>query len=382
MTGRYFTEMKIAIITITDGQNYGNRLQNYAMQQILKRTGADVYTLQRRTSRDIKGMDRIRANIKHSIKMLLGKSSDKWRRVRKKRFQEFNDKYICFSNEILEKNQAPDGLKEKYDYFICGSDQVWNAHFDIIQEDLKNYLAFFADSGQKLAYAASFGTNDIAAGYEQTFSKYLTDFKAIGVRENSGVNLVREICSRQDAEVVLDPTMMLEEQEWKKISRKPKHIQNEKFIVTYFLGGRDGNVGTYIKSVEEKYQCCSHNLDIEFKMDREISNPDDYIVTPDEFIWMIEHAECVLTDSFHATIFAILFHKPFCVFERNSSEINNNMGSRMETLLEKFDLLEYSGNLENMNIYPGEYDKKKVENVLHVERDKSMNFLKRGLELL
>lgn len=381
MTGRYLTKMKIAIITITDGQNYGNRLQNYAMQQLLKKVGAEVDTIQRRTSRDIKGIDKVKTDIKHGIKLVLGKSSDKWRRVRIKRFQEFNKRYICFAETILEKNQAPDDLKEKYDYFVCGSDQVWNAHFDIIQEDLKNYLAFFAAPEQKIAYAASFGTNDIADGYEQVFLKYLSDFKAIGVRENSGVDLVREVCGRRDAEVVLDPTMMLDMHEWRKISRKPENIQDDDFIVTYFLGGRDGNVGAYIKAVEEKYHCRSHQLDIEFKIDKEILNPKDYVATPDEFVWMIEHAKCVLTDSFHATVFAILFHKPFCVFERNASEAGNNMGSRIETLLDRFGLLKYSGRLENMNVYPGEYDIEKVENVLHAEREKSMDFLKRALEL-
>lgn len=373
--------MKIAIITITDGQNYGNRLQNYAMQQVLKKTGAEVCTLQRRTSRDIKGMKKIKADFKYLAKSILGKPRDKWRRIRKKRFQNFNEKYICFSEEILEQNQAPVGLKDEYDYFLCGSDQVWNAHFDIIREDIKNYLAFFASHEQKIAYAASFGGSDIADGYEQIFSQYLSDFKAIGVREISGVKLVNEICSNQKPEVVLDPTMMLEKNEWEKIAKRPKSIHEEKFIVTYFLSGRDRKIDLYIKKLEEKYKCRTHNLDIEFKLDNEISNPEDYIVTPDEFIWLIGHAECVLTDSFHATVFAILFHKPFCVFGRRASEDGNKMGSRIETLLGKFGLLEYYGSLEDMNIYPRLYETSNVEKILGDERKKSWDFLKSALEL-
>ena len=373
--------MKIAIITITDGQNYGNRLQNYAMQQLLKKTGANVCTLQRRTSRDIQGRQKIKANIVYLLKTILRKPRDKWRRIRKKRFQKFNEKYICFSEEILEHNEAPDGLRNKYDYFLCGSDQVWNAHFDIIQEDIKNYLVYFARPEQKVAYAASFGGNNIASGYEKVFARYLNDFKAIGVREESGVKLVKQICSKQLPKVVLDPTMMLEKDEWEIISKKPQNIQNEKFIVTYFLGGRDKKINSYINEIEGRYQCQSHNLDIEFKLDKEITNPEDYIVTPDEFVWLIEHAECVLTDSFHATVFAILFHKPFCVFERKASEVDNNMGSRIETLLSKFDLLEYGGSLEDMRIYPGTYDIAKVEKILRNERKKSWNFLRSALEL-
>lgn len=373
--------MKIAIITITDGQNYGNRLQNYAMQQVLKKVGANVCTLQRRTSRDIKGRKKIKANIVYLLKTILRKPRDKWRRIRKKRFQKFNEKYICFSKEILEHNKAPDGLRNKYDYFLCGSDQVWNAHFDIIQEDIKNYLAYFAGPEQKVAYAASFGGNNIARGFEKIFAQYLNDFKAIGVREESGAKLVKQICSNKLPKVVLDPTMMLEKDEWEAISKKPKNIQNEKFIVTYFLGGRDKKINSYINEIEDKYQCQSHNLDIEFKLDKEITNPEDYIVTPDEFVWLIEHAECVLTDSFHATVFAILFHRPFCVFERKVSEVDNNMGSRIETLLGKFGLLEYSGNLEDMRIYPGKYDVANVEKILCNEREKSWRFLISALEL-
>lgn len=374
--------MKVAIITITDGQNYGNRLQNYALQQLLKKTGAEVVTIQRRTSRDLRGIAKIKKDFKHGIKILLGNPSDKWRRVRRKRFNEFNKKYIKFSNEILENNQAPNGLKDKYDYFVCGSDQVWNAHFDIIQEDIKNYLAFFARSQQKISYAASFGTDDIALGYERIFSKYLSDFKAISVRENSGIELVRKTCGRENIEVVLDPTMMINAEEWAKVSKKPNHISKEKFIVTYFLGGRGENVKKYIETIEKIYQCKAHNLEIEFKIDKEISSPLDFVTAPDEFVWMIQHAECVLTDSFHATVLSILFHKPFCVFERNADEMGNNMGSRIETLLAKFELLQYRGTLNNMNIYPGNYSGKAVDDILYKERQKSMKFLSTALGVL
>ena len=162
--------MKIGIITITEGANYGNRLQNYAMQELLESLGYECETIKRITLRDVKGVQLTKQVFKECVKILLGRKNTHFSyRRRKKRFEVFNKKYIRFSCFSTENNEAPSGLKENYDYFVCGSDQIWNAKFAVVNCDLKNHLAAFADPSQRVAFAASFGTNSIAPGYEDVF---------------------------------------------------------------------------------------------------------------------------------------------------------------------------------------------------------------------
>ena len=97
---------------------------------------------------------------------------------------------------------------------------------------------------------------------------------------------------------------------------------------------------------------------------------------------MIANAECVLTDSFHGTIFAILFNKPFAVFQRVATEKGNEMGGRINALLKKFGLTQFYGDIDNPQIYPQPYSKDYIDLVLQIERNKSISFLKNSLGIL
>lgn len=374
--------MKVGILTITDGANYGNRLQNYAMQVLLEQIGITAITLTRKTKRDLSRMDKFKDDAKQLVKIAIGKKNTSIAyKKRKKRFDTFNEHYIKFSEEVLQKNIAPKGLEDRFDYFICGSDQVWNTKFPIISDDIQNYLASFARPRQKIAYAASFGTDDISPEYKGYFEAQLRTFKAIGVRENSGAEIVKNICNREDVTVVLDPTMMITVDEWMKIAKKPSYIEGEKFVLTYFLGGREKKLSDYIKNICIKYDAEDINLDVEFLTDDKISRTDVFCTSPNEFIWLIANAECVLTDSFHACVFSILFQKPFAVFQRRSNEKGNNMGSRIDTLLGRFDLMRYCGDIQQPDVIPSTYDFLHVKSVLNKERLESLNFLYSSLEV-
>lgn len=375
--------MKVAILTITDGCNYGNRLQNYALQNVLEELGCEVETLRRGTLRDKTGFSLLKQVMKNMGKTLLGREdTEHYKKRRYRRFQRFNRQYISFSKDILHDNVAPEGLAEQFDYFICGSDQIWNAYFEVVNCDLKNHLAFFAKPEQRVSYAASFGTNDIAPGYEHLFCDELSKFKAIGVREASGINIVKKYCDRDDGVEVLDPTLLISSDKWKKIASKPGYMRSGKYIVTYFLGGKSDVMSTYIQNISNQYRAKVINLDIEFKQDNEIENKDSFTTTPDEFIWLIANAECVLTDSFHGTIFAILFNKPFAVFQRVATEKGNEMGGRINALLKKFGLTQFYGDIDNPQIYPQPYSKDYIDLVLQIERNKSISFLKNSLGIL
>ena len=224
--GLYAERMKVAIITITDGQNYGNRLQNYALQEVLKSLGMDVLTVKRKNFHDKKKLLRI---VKRTIKCILGKSYGRPRLIRKKNFDEFSSTYIQFDSAVLQNNKSPRNIKNRFNYFIVGSDQVWNAGFRIIREDLLNYLASFADPGQRISYAASFGTNTIATDYEKVFREELSKFKAISVREESALDILKSLGLQ--GTVVLDPTMLLSAEQWLAISKKPKYSVDNPYVL-------------------------------------------------------------------------------------------------------------------------------------------------------
>lgn len=370
---------KVAILTITDGANYGNRLQNYAMQELLKSCNCCSITIKRYNTRDIQNSKKFFLMIKDFIKIIIRKKTTRFAyRKRKHLFEQFNNKFISFSDVKLGFNRFPNGVEDNFDYFLCGSDQVWNTRYDFIQEDINNYLASFAKPEKRIAFAASFGTNDIASEYEKIFEDELKNFKALGIREKSGVQLANKLGKRNDAQLVLDPTLMLSKNQWISLEEKPNYISDKKFIVTYFLGGRSEKIKQYLGKMSSIYNAEVINLDVEFLTDDKIENETYFCTTPNEFVWLIRNAECVLTDSFHAVVFSIIFNKPFIVFKRIAPEKGNDMSSRIDTLLGLFGLSNCIDDVENPSKVPSQYQD--VTNIINLEREKSLSFLRKALD--
>lgn len=373
--------MKIGIITITDGANYGNRLQNYALQTVLRNMGHDARTIRHKTKQySFRSLPVIAAGI-NLLKFFLGRETGFCRNKRLRVFEDFNKRYIRFSDETLCPDQASGGLSDKYDFFVCGSDQIWNTDYSFVREDLTDYLAAFSHPEQRVAYAASFGTDRIDPKYRDTFKKELPRFKAVSVRENSGREIIDALCGRKDTRVVLDPTMLLDADEWRKIERKPAYIKDEPFVLSYFLCGRNETLTRYIKRTASDFNAVPVDLDNEFRFDREITDRDMYLTAPEEFVWLIDHTQCVLTDSFHACVFSILFHKPFAAFQRKGSdEGGKRITGRIETLLGRFGLTGFIGNVYDPGIRPENYDIAYIEDVLRSGREDSMEFIRSGIE--
>ena len=370
--------MKVGILTITEGANYGNRLQNFAMQELLKSLGAEVETVRRETpSNEIK--ETLHSTAEYVKKMLGGKYTSYLAGKRKKRFDKFNDAYINFSKESLPGDRALTEQGNGYDYFVCGSDQIWNTRFDIVAGEIRNYLAAFAEPSKRIAFAASFGTDQVEPAYELLFREELKKFKAIAVRETAGKEIAEKLTGRKDVQVVLDPTLLLEKEKWEELEKKPAYVGDKKIIATYFLGGRSPETKRYIDRLAQENRADVIDLDNEFLFDREIENADFFETNPAEFVWLIHHAECVLTDSFHASAFSVIFQKPFLVFDRDGTA-KNNMNSRITTLLGRFGLEACKGDITDPAKVPEEYDPAKVDAVLRSEREKGMRFLKQALE--
>jgi len=316
---------RIAILTWHYYTNYGSALQAFAIQTIIKKLGYKVKIINYRDPKygRVNGIKNcIKTFAKQILKALNLCSSYNT-------FLSFQYKYFNQTKLVQNKLKLP-RLCKKFDVVLCGSDQIWAPNvFNPIY-----MLDFVPDDIVKISYAASIGLNNISENLIDTYRKLLLTFKRISVREKAGADLLREKCSI-NAEVVLDPTLMLDVQQWKKLEKKADGISGE-YIFCYFLNKNHKykeSVLKYAKLNNLKVVGCSANVkDAEWL--QLISNN----VSPREFLWLIHNAKAILTDSYHATIFSMLYHKDFITFERfeNSDEICQN--SRIYQLNDYFNI--------------------------------------------
>ena len=348
---------KVGIITITGLGNYGNRLQNYALQQAIeKSTACTCETLVNKSCR-----------IKGYIKKIIMPTHDLLTE-REQVFQEFNDKFVHFS-DIKINNISKDRRILEYDCLVCGSDQIWNS--DYPENDKANFGYFF-ENLKTISYAASFGTDSINESKKHRYAKYLKRMKAISVREDKGKELAEQLTGRTDICVHVDPTFLLTAEDWGKVEKRPQMDRGEKYILKYFLGEKNSELNQQL----EKY-AATHRLQI-----IDVISPDSpyYNIGPSEFLYLERNAELIVTDSFHSCVFAIIYQRPFIVAERKEKNLQG-MGSRIDTLLKKFCLEDrkyVDGDLENI-IY-SEIDYNHINKVLETEKNISFQYLKRHLE--
>lgn len=359
------TMIKIGIITIYDNNNYGNRLQNYATQQVIYKYNIEPVTIKnsivtnKKENSKLLYILRIIKGIYIDLKLFYCSNKN-----RLKKFNMFN-KYINITKKKL--NFLDKNIGKKFSYFITGSDQVWNPNFGRLRD---TELLNFPSSEQKIAFAASFGISELPDQYKQKTAEALKTFKAISVREDTGKKIVEELTGRTDVEVLVDPTMLLTPEEWDKVSKKPEQLNFDKYILCYFLGELSEQRKKEIERVAKENNCKIINI---------LDKKDPFYETgPSEFLYLEKNAFLICTDSFHSSVFAILYNRPFIVFDREDSLVK--MNSRLDTLLKKFELEDrwYEGEIKEEQL---KTDYTKAYEILEKEREKSMKFLKKALDI-
>lgn len=351
---------KIGIITLYGNSNYGNKLQNYALQEVAKKFGFDVETIAYKFEGKT-NLDRIKYKILNLKSNLLNFKYIKRFINRNRNFKDFN--HLIKYTKILKYNKI-DKYNLRYDFIIAGSDQIWGpmaANIPILA------FAEFSKKENNISYAASFGTDSIESKNIELYKKGLNNFEFISVREDKGKKIIKNILNI-DVEILIDPTMLIPAKDWLKIAKKPKRMLKEDFILICFLGEFSERRKEQVKHYAQK-----NNLKI-VELNR-INIKEFYEIGPSEFLYYISNAKTILTDSFHVVVFSIIFKKDFWVFEREDSI---NMNSRIETLLNKFNLQNRIAreNIDNMHI-----DYTNIDEVLEREKEKSYKFLKRALRL-
>lgn len=353
----------VGIITIYDLNNYGNRLQNYAVQKVLTDMGFNTksYTEHYYIQEFI---------WKYYVKKLFHEITGYRFTLHKEKWAVLNQK-LAFGDFVkqylpTEKVESLDLLEEKADYFVTGSDQVWNPLW-YWNHDKEMYLLTFAKPEQKVCFSPSFGIEEFPEEWKTWFQEHLRTFPSLAVREQAGADIIQQLIG-QTAQVMIDPTMMLDSKDWLHIAKKPYGVNTRKpFILTYFLGNRTEKIERDIEELLLQKKRNVYNL-------RDKSQPNVYACGPREFVYLFSKADIILTDSFHACVFSFLFNKPFMVYDREASGVCK-MNSRLDTLL---GMLKLERKYRSKNI-PNDWmecDYSEGWKILKAEREKANTYLK------
>ena len=219
------------------------------------------------------------------------------------------------------------------------------------------------------------GLNEIPIDLVQTYKKLLMRFQSISVREKQGACLLYQTCGIK-SEVVLDPTLLVKVENWERIEKKIK--RNDRYIFCYFLNKNHKYkvpVQKYAKKKNIEVIGCSANAD-----DADWMTMLGKEIGPSEFLWLIHHAETVFTDSYHGTIFSLLYHKQFITFERfeNTDKICQN--SRIYQLDDYFGLSQRIVRIkEDTDIFIDDFDYCLFDQRLNELRNSSMDYLQKAL---
>lgn len=346
---------KIGIITLNGYDNHGGRLQNYALEYVIKSQGYNVSTILLQPNNDSKKISL--KSFQHKLKELgfiellkylffrtflkltqTFKKSKEYKR--RKLFKEFSLNFINETEPTITTDDNLKSLNANYDKFIVGSDQVWNPN---LRKNLRNeYSLKFAEKGKKNSYAASFSVEKLSFHNIEYFSNALEDFSNISVREFSDLKLLDSL-KLEKSFFALDPTLLLDFNHWNKFKPQTIKIPGRNYVLVNVLGKKTRKIKDYIK---------------ELKNDRlviEISSKYSkfYTINPIDFINLIKYSDFIVTDSFHTSVFSFIFNKKFTVFSRGIME------SRIKTLykiiykknISKFDMIEFK------NYIPAEENK-------------------------
>lgn len=370
----------IGIITIHKINNYGSVLQAYALQKECEELGYQAEIIDYDFPNDfhrnkaIEKSPNTQSNEPKWIKYLYAHAILR----QHKGIRNFVERYQHLSERKYHQVEefAPPKMPS-YDVYLTGSDQLWNPNHCF--GDPTFMLHFAPDNALKVSYAACFGVNAIPEDLQIVYKKLLGRYKHISVRENSGANVIRNLIGKE-AEVVLDPTLLLDKEDWNGIATK-KRIVKKKYILCYFLN-YSFNAFPYVDNLAKEIQKQTgyeivrvarppHKL--------QLSHTTYKIgASPEEFLALIRDAEIILTTSFHGTAFAVNYGKPLfsIVKDRNSSD--DRQTSLLHNLGLDAQILAVDDNYPQVSqaIYDVEVEQEKLNQL----RSASKQFLERALK--
>lgn len=375
--------MKIGIITHWwSSENYGQLLQCYALQAYLHRLGHDAVIIRYSVPHKEALMARLAKVARHPLQWLIFR----WNqyvynrkilpaRAAARMFPAFREKYLKKTSGIYHSVSDLNSLEIDLDALICGSDQVWN-FVNLNSSGKPWFLNFGDDSLRRIAYAASFGRGKIPSDFLSFIRPLLAKFDAIGVRERSGVDICR-IAGRNDAEHVVDPTLLLSAQEYLDTFDKEElgYLPPNKMIFAYFLQSRDKHPWNQMEVFAKTQDSELIATEVYYA-----KLPFCALVNPTIPGWIqtIKKSEAIFTNSFHGTVFSIILRRPFISFLRsgNTAEMNDRIYSLLDTLRLTGRIYNPNDPLGKQVAAPIDWDQ--VYEKLEILKDESKAFLRRS----
>lgn len=385
----------IGVLTLQNSNNYGAMYQCFALSKYLKNEGYEVFILDYEMTRDRAGIvDYLTHPISFILKLIYKKELliNKLTKTkplaffvdRKDRYKEIFNEFRTTQLNILDEKHNYKSLLQSCplaDVYICGSDQVWAADFLFTSPAF--LLGFVPKNAKKVTYAASFGKNKLEPYLKDTFQTYASKIDAISVREKTGVEIVKSLTG-QDAKHVLDPTLLLDKDDYSDIIDYSL-VPEEPYIFVYKLDKdkelsdwADECINTISARKNLSVLAVSTNLVHPFDESWNELQP-----TPGQLLGLIEKSAFTITNSFHGTVFSILLQTKFLSFARDIYKDKQNV--RMEEMLLNLGLeafycspfLDVEQVFDNSN-KPYEYEK--VFKKLNIMREVSKDFLKNAIE--
>lgn len=364
-------EKRTATITWITYHNFGTYLQAYALQKVIRYLGYENHIISDRRIVDSQcEANSFRNFIAKVYHFFCGnRQIVKGRKREKASYDKFVRQYLYIDDSWLNYSD----LDNKYDIYICGSDQIWTPNFRKIEEF---YFGGFT-SKKKIAYAPSIGQKYCSQEYVMQVKPLLEQFKYLSIREITGQKLLTAFLDKP-IRLAVDPTLLLPSCEWLTLAEASmKDIRP--YVLCYFLTYNE----LYMDLVTKFAQMIQMPVKIFITDKRFIEHADISLFSgPIEFLQEVKNASYFFTDSYHGSIFAVIFEKRFWTFKRFKDGERNNQNSRIEDFFRILGLSDYFvDNIdlrEIINIPPINYDK--VKQVIQVERMRSMDYLKYSLK--
>jgi|LSQX01.3.fsa_nt_gb hypothetical protein len=361
-------KQRVGLITWHYYPNFGSALQAYALQTVIATEGYSVEIINYRNP------IYDRPSVKNYLRIVASKiGSFLGTKVKERYAYSFLNFQMSYLKQSAYSSHSDEINKQcsKYYSIVCGSDQIWAPNvFNPV------YMINFADGKKirKISYAPSIGLNDLPDNLVSKYKELLSDFQSISVREESGKELLKEKCGINST-VVLDPTLLLNANEYQLLQKKVDIPDN--FVFCYFLNADH----EYKRTVQEYAK--KNNCRI-IGWSAKVSDSDWMTlmqwIGPCELLWLIEHAKCIFTDSYHGTILSLLFHKVFWTFERFKADDPICQNSRIYQLDKYFEIGNRIIKSDSMlsDHQPVNYES--FEQKLKELRKKSLRYLKEALE--
>lgn len=373
----------IGLITLHTTPNYGSCLQTYATQKTFSCLGWDTVVIDYYRKNNLpenavekafngRRLQKYQLLFRKApfIKKILALPMGVLVKRQRRPFDDFRSRYLNLSKLRYSSPEALSECPPEADVYCTGSDQVWNSIWNCGFEE-PYYLTFAPEDKKKIAYSASIGREEVDEWEKPLMKTCLEKYAAISMRETSGVHVLNDL-GLSDVELVLDPTLMLDIDDWKEIATY-KQVPSGDYILVYQLN-KSQDLVSYVSALSNKYSLPIVKISYGVY---DVQKNANTVIAPSvtDFVGFFMNASYVVTDSFHATAFALNFEKPFVSIspERFSTRITNIL-----QLTETEDRL--VKNFDDLDLLKKPIDFSKVKDRLNNKRCESLRFLTRALE--